>query len=191
MFLDGAQKIRQQHPEAQFIIVGDGPERPRLEKLSQVLRVDDAVHFLGTRSDIPALLASMNCMMLTSKMEANPVSILEALSTEVPVVATRVGSVPTTVIDNETGFLVEPGSADDLAEKVGQVLSDVENAKRLGRNGRSLVQQDWSVEAMVCGYQNLIESIYDSKAQPPGKAPQVPPRNETEAPREEKELVSV
>lgn len=191
MFLAGAQRIRQQHSDARFIIIGDGPERGKLEKLSQVLRINDAVDFLGTRSDIPALLASMNCMMLTSKMEANPVSILEALSTEVPVVATRVGSVPTTVIDDETGFLVEPGNADDLAEKVNRVLSDVDNAKRLGRNGRSLVQQDWSVEAMVQGYESLIESIYDSKAKPPSRTQPASPRNKNEVPREEKELVSL
>ena len=163
LFLEGAQLVREQFPDAHFIIVGDGPEREQLEAKARELKIDDTVHFLGTRQDIPAVLAAMNVMLLTSKMEANPVSILEALSTEVPVVATRVGSVPTTVIDNETGFLVEPLDHRDLAEKVARVLKDTDNAERLGRNGRKLVQDKWSVDVMVKGYEDLIQRIYDSK----------------------------
>ena len=102
--------------------------------------------------------------MLTSKMEANPVSILEALATEIPVVATRVGSVPTTVIDNQTGFLVEPSNADDLTAKVSMVLEDFERASQMGRNGRDLVEKNWSVEAMVRGYEDLITQVYSRKA---------------------------
>ena len=163
MFLEGAKLIRERFPDAHFIIVGDGPEREQLEAKSRELKIDDVVHFLGTRQDIPAVLAAMNVMLLTSRMEANPVSILEALSTEVPVVATRVGSVPTTVIDNETGFLVEPLDREDLAQKVCRVLDDPNNAERLGRNGRELVQEKWSVDVMVKGYEDLIQQIYDSK----------------------------
>ena len=129
--------------------------------------MDDAVHFLGTRSDVPSVLAAMNCMLLTSKMEANPVSILEALATEVPVVAPRVGSIPTTVIDDQTGYLVEPGCADDLTEKVARLLNDLDRAAQLGRNGRSLVESTWSVDVMVDGYEQLITQLYNRKACPP------------------------
>ncbi len=164
LFLNGAQKIRQRFPDAQFLIVGDGVRREGLEALARSLGIDDVVHFLGSRSDIPSVLAAMNCKMLTSKMEANPVSILEALATEVPVVATRVGSIPTTVIDHETGFLVEPGNVDDLVEKVSVVLNDLDKASQLGRNGREIVESNWSVDAMVRGYQDMITRIYDEKA---------------------------
>ena len=166
MFLNGAQRIRQRFPDAQFLVVGDGEERARLEAFSRTLGIDDAVHFLGTRSDVPSVLAAMNCMLLTSKMEANPVSILEALATEVPVVATRVGSVPTTVSDNQTGLLVEPDNVEELVEKVSTLLNDLDMASQLGRNGRELVDSQWSVDAMVCGYQDLITRIYDEKARP-------------------------
>jgi len=164
LFINGAQRIRQRFPDAQFLIVGDGAERAKLETLAKILRIDDVVHFLGTRNDVPSVLAAMNCMLLTSKMEANPVSILEALATEVPVVATRVGSISTTVINDHTGFLVEPGNVGDLVEKVATVLQDPDMASQLGRNGRELVESEWSVDVMVRGYQDMITRIYDEKA---------------------------
>lgn len=163
MFLKGAALIRQRFPDTRFLIVGDGPERDRLEQLKAHLGLSEAVRFLGTRKDIPAILAASNLCALTSKMEANPVSILEALSTRVPVVATRVGSVPTTVIDNETGFLVPAGDEAAFADRVSQLLAQPAEAARMGRNGRDLVCKDWSVDAMVRGYENLILSIYQSK----------------------------
>ena len=163
MFLKGAALIRQRFPDTRFLIVGDGPERDRLEQLKAQLGLSEAVRFLGTRKDIPAILAASNVCALTSKMEANPVSILEALSTRVPVVATRVGGVPTTVIDNETGFLVPAGDEAAFADRVSQLLAQSAEAARMGRNGRDLVCKDWSVDAMVRGYENLILSIYQSK----------------------------
>lgn len=163
MFLHGAALIRQRFPDTRFLIVGDGPERDRLEKLKAQLKLSESVRFLGTRKDIPAILAASNVCALTSKMEANPVSILEALSTRVPVVATRVGSVPTTVIDGETGYLVTPGDEVAFADRVTHLLSHPSEAANMGRNGRDLVCKDWSVDSMVRGYENLILRIYKSK----------------------------
>ena len=163
LFLATAHKVRQTYPDTHFLIVGDGPERTRLQRMTHALRLDDQVHFLGTRRDVPAILAAMNCLLLTSKMEANPVSILEALSTETPVVATDVGSVSTTVIDGKTGFLAAPGSVDDLTEKACKLIGDMSLAARLGRQGRQLVSAQYSVDGMVTGYQDLIAKIYAAK----------------------------
>ena len=187
MFLNGAAKILTSLPDARFLIVGDGPERQRLEELAASLNITDSVHFLGTRQDIPAVLAATNVMLLTSKMEANPVSILEALATEVPVVATRVGSVPTTVIDDETGFLVPPGDADALAEQVSKLLKDPQLASELGKNGREMVKARYSVDVMVRGYEDLIEEIYASKAGPTSVSQTSTPQDEE--PTKEAELV--
>ena len=170
MFLHGAVRIRSQFPDARFLIVGDGPERDRLEALARSLNLADAVHFLGARDDVPSLLAAMSVLVLTSKMEANPVSILEALSAEVPVVATRVGSVPTSVVDGETGFLVSPNDSNDFADKVCLVLSDPDGADRMGKTGRSMVEANCSVDVMVKGYEQLIEHLYHSKVDTQGNS---------------------
>lgn len=191
MFLHGAAQIRDKFPDARFIIVGDGPERQRLEMLSNSLNIHDCVHFLGTRQDVPTVLAAMNVMLLTSKMEANPVSILEALSTEVPVVATRVGSIPTSVIDNETGFLVAPHDVGGLAEKVSILLADPARASEMGENGRAMVKARWSVDVMVNGYEDLITKIYESKVNVSDSKDDAPVPTPVPAQQEQNEFAKV
>ncbi|MGH7139779.1 MAG: glycosyltransferase [Pirellulales bacterium] len=163
LFLQAARRIFEIRRDAHFLIVGDGALRPRLEALRDGLGLSGNVHFLGTRSDIPEVLSVVDVSMLTSHMEANPVSILEALACAKPVVATRVGSIPETVHDGGNGYLVAPGDADGLAQRVTELFSDAALARRLGQQGRRLVAERWSLDRMVEGYQELIESIYRSK----------------------------
>ena len=101
MFLRVAAQVHEEVPEAHFLVIGDGPRRAELEALSAELGLSQCVHFLGKRPDVPELLNLLDVFVLTSRMEANPVSILEALATGKPVVATRVGSIPETVIDGQ------------------------------------------------------------------------------------------
>ncbi|HZZ72405.1 MAG TPA: glycosyltransferase [Pirellulales bacterium] len=164
LFLRAAAQVLNAIPAAKFLVIGDGPERPRLEALAAELRIQESVRFLGTRSDIPALLSLLNVFLLTSHNEANPVSILEALSCGRPVVATRVGSVPEMVHEGSTGFLVPLGDAAAMSERVVRLLSDPLLAARYGRDGRELVQQTGSLAAMVRGYEDLIEMIYRRKS---------------------------
>lgn len=163
LFLRSASLIRQELPTARFLVVGDGPQREGLQTLANELGLSEAVHFLGTRHDIPEVLALTNVFLLTSHMEANPVSIMEAMATEKPVVATRVGSVPETVLDGQTGFLVPPGDAVQLAARTVELLRDPDRAAAMGRAGREHVVSHWSVRRMVQGYQDLIVEIYQSK----------------------------
>ena len=109
MFLRVAARVRRDVVEAHFLIIGDGPRRPELELLAAQLGLSDCVHFLGKRFDVPELLGLLDVFVLTSHNEANPVSILEALATGKPVVSTAVGSIPETVLEGVTGYLVDPG----------------------------------------------------------------------------------
>lgn len=163
LFLDAAAKILQTVPKARFLIIGDGPRRPVLEQRAEQLGIADSMHFLGTRSDVPELLSLVDVLMLTSHMEANPVSILEGLACGKPVVSTRVGSIPETVEHGVNGYLVDPGSADQLTDWVGKLLAQEDLADCLGRAGRERIVHNWSLERMVLGYKKLIQSIYLSK----------------------------
>jgi len=171
LFLQAAALVRREVPRAHFLIVGDGPQREKLEALARQMGLTDAVHFLGTRSDVPEILALIDVLVLTSHMEANPVSILEAMAAEKPVVATRVGSVPETVIHGMTGYLVEPGAAGVIAARVIELFGEPARAAALGRNGREHVIARWSVERTVEGYQDLIAEIYAARAK--GSTPRV------------------
>lgn len=164
LFVEAAARVRSVRPDVHFVVVGDGPERPAIAQAIAEHGLQSCVHLLGTRSDTHELLAAWDAFALTSHNEANPVSILEALASGVPVVATRVGSVPETVIPGQTGFLAEPGDAEGIAEALLRLIADRPLAQRLGASGRELVEARWSLESMVEGYQLLMESIYERKA---------------------------
>lgn len=124
LLLRAAQIVKARIPEAVFLIVGDGPQRPGLEAFARQLDVASSVRFLGTRSDIPALLAAMDVFVLTSRMEANPVSILEAMAAGLPVVAPRVGSIDESVSEGVTGYLTEPNCVEPVAERLVELLEN-------------------------------------------------------------------
>jgi glycosyltransferase involved in cell wall biosynthesis len=169
LFLQAAAIVHKQKPDVHFLIAGNGPRRAALERMASELSLAKVVHFLGTRSNIPEILNCMGVFVLTSHSEANPVSILEAMACERPVVATHVGSVPETVLDGRTGYLVPPGDAEQVADRTLHLLQNAELAATLGRNGREQILARWSVERMVLGYEELIEGIYRSKSHRGGK----------------------
>jgi glycosyltransferase involved in cell wall biosynthesis len=164
LFLEMANRLVQQIPNARFLLIGDGPCREALERKASPSGLAPVVKFLGTRDDVPRLLAAMDVFVLTSHIEANPVSILEAMSAGRPVVATNVGSVSEAVSEGKTGFLVPAGDAVALAERVLELLHNRELRKSLGVAGRQQVITHWSIDSMVHGYEQLIESIYRRKS---------------------------
>ncbi|MAT71431.1 MAG: glycosyl transferase family 1 [Planctomycetaceae bacterium] len=165
LFLRGAKQILAQHPDARFVVVGDGPRRGDLEALAAELQITDAVHFLGSRSDVPQLLSAIDVLALTSHNEASPVSILEALSCCRPVVASRVGSVAETVVDGVTGLLVNAGDEAAYVAAVNRLLDEPQRRAEMGVAGRQLVESKWSLAGMIRGYEDLIAGIYEAKTQ--------------------------
>ena len=117
---------------------------------------------------MPEVLALLDVLLLTSHMEANPLCLLEAMASEKPVVATRVGSVTETVVEGQTGYLVAPGDVPAMAERVLELLADRTRAAAMGRAGREHVIAHWSIEGMVHGYEDLITAIYGAKGKVPG-----------------------
>lgn len=163
--------VRRQLPNAKLLVIGDGVRRPALEALATELELTDSVRFLGTRPDVPQVLSLVDQVVLCSHMEANPVSLLEAMAAGKPVVATRVGSVGEAVPDGSAGYLVTPGSAEELAARMIELWTDPQRRATMGAAARQHVVQNWSVDRMIDGYQRMIEDIYQSKAAAPTVRP--------------------
>ncbi len=163
LFLRAAAIVRKQEPRAHFVLIGDGPERAKLDRLTSELKLGGCVHFLGKRSNVPELLSLFDVFALTSKIEASPVSILEAQACGVPVVATRVGSIPESVVDGETGLLVESEDAEGMARAIVRILTAPEFGRTLGGAARKFVVEHRSLGAMVSGYETLITQLYERK----------------------------
>jgi glycosyltransferase involved in cell wall biosynthesis/peptidoglycan/xylan/chitin deacetylase (PgdA/CDA1 family) len=188
LFLEVAAAVCKHNSKAHFIIVGDGPEKTTIEQKIVQLGLETRVHLLGTRHDTPAIVAALDAFLLCSHNEASPVSILEALACGVPVISTNVGSVSEMVRPGETGFLVASGDAGDMAAHLKTLLADTGICTRLGAIGRQAVQQRGSLEAMVSGYTDLIESIYQQKR---GKRSSLNYSNELDEPVSTKAVVTI
>lgn len=159
-----ARDILREHPNTHFIIVGDGPMRGPIENLIGENGLTAHFHLLGSRSDTHLILPALDAFVLTSKNEANPVSILEALACGIPVAAPRVGSIHETVIDGKTGLLTAPLDPFSTADAISRLLDNAFWSRQLGENGRIEVEQFWSLDAMVGGYEKLAVMLYNSKA---------------------------
>jgi glycosyltransferase involved in cell wall biosynthesis len=127
------------------LIVGEGPDRPAVEHELRVLGLERRVHLAGERHDVPDLLAAADVFVLSSRSEGLPVSVLEAMAAELPVVASRVGGVPELVLDGETGFLVAPESPRDLAVALRRLVDDRDLRRRLGAVGRVRAETRFNV----------------------------------------------
>lgn len=164
MLVHAAARLRARHPDLHTLVIGEGPERATIEPLIEELGLTDRVHLLGNRADTPRLLAAMNVFTLCSLNEASPVSILEALACETPVVATDVGSISETVLPGQTGELVPSEDVQSFVAAIDMLLNDADQSSQLGRNGRELVQASGSLQSMVDGYQTLVHRIFAEKS---------------------------
>lgn len=151
LFLQAHALLRQRHPGAFAVIVGDGPERAALERTAAELGVRAAVSFTGYRSDVRALLPAFDVYLNCSNYEGVSLTILEAMAAAVPVVATAVGGNPEVVVDRETGYLVPP-RATAVADALGMVLRSPKRRQAMGDAGRWRVIRHFSIARMVDDY---------------------------------------
>ena len=164
MLIRCAAKLKEHNPDLHWVAVGDGPERDSIEKLASELSVSDRIHLLGTRHDTPRLVSALDAFTLCSLNEASPVSILEALACGVPVAASDVGSISESILPGKTGYLFPSEDLDAMADSVAKLISDSEQGRGLGAQGRDLVFRSGSLESMVRGYEDLVTDLYDHAA---------------------------
>jgi glycosyltransferase involved in cell wall biosynthesis len=163
-YLIDASKILKAHaPRIKVVIVGEGSLRLELDRQAHDLRVDDIVYFLGFREDVPQILASLDLFVLSSHMEGFGSSLLDAMASRLPVVATQAGGIPEVVIHRETGLLVPPRDSQALAEAVLKLYLDRGLAGRLAQRGYEVVHQKFSAEAMARKIIAVYERIASEK----------------------------
>jgi glycosyltransferase involved in cell wall biosynthesis len=155
--LRAAREVVRFFPKATFLIAGRGALLDHLQEEAAKLNIQQNVKFLGFREDIPQLLQVMDLFVLPSLSEGLPVSLLEAMAAGKPVIATQVGGNPEVVIEAETGFLVPAGDPVSLSERIISLLRNPNLAERMGEAGRSRVEKDFGLNAMLEKYQQIYE----------------------------------
>jgi glycosyltransferase involved in cell wall biosynthesis len=148
------------------LIVGDGPERPSLERELRRLGLEERVRLAGERHDVPALLATADVFVLSSRSEGMPVSVLEAMAAELPVVASRVGGVPELVVDGETGFLVRPADPRALATALAWLVDHRELRARLGAAGRVRAETRFNLNSFRRAHLELYGAELERRSLP-------------------------
>ena len=153
------KSLRDNGVDAVLCMVGDGPDRLPLEQRAHELGVARDTVFLGYQQDVAPFYAAFDALVLPSGNEGTPVTVIEALAAERPVVATRVGGVPDIVRDGEDGFLVEAGATDDLADRLGRLARDPALRARMGKKGRERVLPRYAVDRLVDDVDELYGSL--------------------------------
>jgi len=161
--LEIVRATRERGVDAVVCMVGDGPDRERLEQLAHDLGIARASYFVGYQSDVAGYYRLFDAFVLPSVNEGTPVSAIEALASGTPVVANRVGGVPDVVSDGVDGFLVEPGDVEGAADRLAELASDPELRARLGESGSREMFERYSVSRLVDDVDRLYRTLLAAK----------------------------
>lgn len=148
--------------DVHLLVIGDGPERDRLQRFRDQCRIPDKVHFLGERNDVPRLLPHFDALWSTSGYEGQSNAILEAMAAGVPVVATDISGTRELVVPDTTGYLVPVGDRAGFARCTERLLNDAMLAARLSAAARDRAASEFNVERMVSQYVALYRGVLES-----------------------------
>jgi glycosyltransferase involved in cell wall biosynthesis len=138
-----------------LLIVGEGPDRHKIEALVRQLGLSSVVTLAGQQEDMPSVYRTIDIFALPSLNEGLPMTLLEAMAASRPIIATRVGAVPKVIADGITGLLVDPADESSLANAMSQLLSDPDLCRRLGQRAREHVERHYTAATMVERYREL------------------------------------
>ena len=160
--LEGLSRAHSRGVRAGALIVGDGPERPSLERRARELHLEGFVRFLGARSDIPEVLAAADLFVSTSRTrEAFGIAIVEAMGLGLPVIATSVEGVPETVDEGRSGFLIPPHDPAAVGDAIADLARRPDQRLEFGQQGRRIAVERFDVRRMVAEYEALYTRLLD------------------------------
>lgn len=178
-FLHAAARLAGGFKEAEFVLVGDGAFRSEFEQIAREMGLISRVRFLGERTDIPAVLASLDVTVVPSISESLPNVILESMAAGIPVVATRVGGIPDVLENEKSGLLVPPEDDAQLAEAIGRLISNVGLRQEMGRHAREYAAAHFHWDSVVERYEELYCRALAKKGLRASKAP-LPEKKESQ-----------
>ena len=158
-FIEAAEITARTHPEARFIIVGDGEEREQLQAQVKAKGLQDKVLFLGYRNDIQNVMSQLDFVVLSSLWEGLPLTPIEAYSVGKTVIGTAVDGTPEIIRDGVDGYLVEPRNPMQLAEKMNELIENPEMRERMGIQAMKRYRDEFSFEKLSERYIAFYEGL--------------------------------
>ncbi|MBE0634176.1 N-acetyl-alpha-D-glucosaminyl L-malate synthase BshA, partial [Candidatus Bathyarchaeota archaeon] len=151
--------LTKKEPNAQLILVGDGPDRHNIERLIDKLDLRRNIRVTGYRSDVAAMMNCADALVLCSETENAPLTILEGMSCGLPIIATNVGGIPEQVQDGVNGLLVPLKHPEEIAEAALKLNSDEKLLARMGENARKTVLEKYTKEIVLKQYLEVYNSV--------------------------------
>jgi glycosyltransferase involved in cell wall biosynthesis len=158
LLLETARALRERFPEVRYAIAGDGPLRVALSEACREAGLDGTIHLLGTRGDVPDLLAALDVFVLSSRQEGFPNVVLEAMAAGKAILTTDAGGVREMLLQGDSGVIVPPGDPAAFAEALAVLLADPPRRRALGNAARKRVRQ-FRMERMVSSTEALLERV--------------------------------
>ena len=158
--LDAFSRVLQDHPDLELLLIGDGPERERLQSVAGSMRISDRVNFGGRCGERETLahIAQADILVLPSFMEGLPVVLMEAMAIGTPVIASRVAGIPELVEDGKSGLLFTPSDWKALADCISRLVDDPRLRNKLARGGRAAVGTEFDSERSARMMRKLFEA---------------------------------
>ena len=160
-FVRSAALVQKLHPEANFLIVGDGPLRHQLESLAGQLNAN--IRFYGETMDVPGVLAAMDIFAYSTLGDSFGFVNAEAMAMAKPVISTRIACIPDVVEHGRSGILIPPKDVDRLSDAICYLIEHPEDAERLGQRGRQIIEQRYDLERYITQHARLYEELYSQK----------------------------
>jgi len=145
--------------DLKIAIAGDGSLKENLKNLVKELKIDNEVNFLGNRKDVEKLMYCSKILVLPSRYEGFGLVIIEAMSRQLPIIATRVGGIPDIIENNKDGLLVPPENPEELAKAIDRLLENKHLRTELAKNAYKKVKENYSIETYTKKILNLYKSL--------------------------------
>ena len=159
--VDAMRLVVDELPRTRLVIVGDGPDRIRVERRIEQLGLCDNVHLLGIKSNMRELMCSADLFVLNSTVEGMPLVLLEAMACSVPVITTPAGGIPELVRPGVDGIVTEGFDTEELASGIIDMLEDDSRREALGRAGRKRVEDKFSASKIVPLYEQMYSEVIE------------------------------
>jgi glycosyltransferase involved in cell wall biosynthesis len=160
LLVDAAAELKREFPDLRVLIAGDGQEEAALREQIRERDLAETVLLLGTRRDIPDLLTAVDVAVCCSDFEGTPLSVMEYMASEAPVVATRVGGLPEMIDEGVHGLLFERRNVHELAEALARLLRDPGERRRMGERARERQRERFDLDGAARWLEALYEELY-------------------------------
>jgi glycosyltransferase involved in cell wall biosynthesis len=158
-WLSAARLLKDRHPDARFLLVGDGPLGDELRRQARESGLDDVLYFPGLQQDVRPYLAAMDLFMMSSVFEGLPVALLEAMAMRCGIVSTDVGGIPEVIRNGENGVLVEPRDPIALADAASELIRDPARMDRMGRAARDATERRFGMRRMTHELEESYQAV--------------------------------